>query len=178
MNKIHSDYLDSETLDNFKEIHHKLIPKRNKWFNIKSINSRNIRDNNTDIIQPILNKALCILREQNFKENIDYNPNQYHIEFQQRNCSNEKKLINKSWFDWHYDDYGAVSYKTYSIIFYIRKDKTVSGGNLEYKSNGKKHEFLVSESKYIMFPGNLYHNPQPSSGFGCRDTIVVFIKRN
>ena len=35
----------------------------------------------------------------------------------------------------------------------------------------------VSEGKVAVFPGDIYHSPEPSQGFGCRDSIVIFVKR-
>mgnify|MGYP007000219706 len=79
--------------------------------------------------KPILDKALFLLKELNIT-NIDKKCN--HMEFHKRNSGFEKKDL-KNWFIWHQDDYSAVSWPCYTIIFYIRKDPTLKGGNLEYK---------------------------------------------
>lgn len=103
------------------------------------------------------------------------------FEFQRRNYSNfttEKKLKD---FVWHYDDYNAVSFKVYTIIFYLRKDITVRGGNLLYDLEESREKEIrkveVDEGKVVVFPGNVYHSPEISYGLGCRESIVVFIKR-
>ena len=111
----------------FSFIHNTIMPKRKKDFQTKGITSL---DN--IIVKPILVKAKQILDMFN-KQNYDLS--KYYIEFQQRNCGFEKKC-NRS-FDWHEDNYGAVSFAVYTIIFYIRKDNTIKGGNLEYRYKNK-----------------------------------------
>ena len=68
------------------------------------------------------------------------------IEFHQRNCGFEKKY--KRTFPWHEDDYGAVNFKVYTIIYYIRKDHTIKGGNLEYKFKNKNYIQQIKMDKY------------------------------
>ena len=81
-------------------------------------------------------------------------------------------------FAWHQDDYGAVNYKVNTIIYYLRKDKTIRNGNLKYKINDIEATHIVKKGDILCFRGDLWHYPETSTGFGCRDIIVVFIKRN
>ena len=104
----------------------------------------------------------------------DYDLSQYYIEFHQRNCGFEKKY--KRTFPWHEDDYGAVNFKVYTIIYYIRKDHTIKGGNLEYKFKNKNYIQQIKAGQILCFNGNLQHRPEICSGIGCRDSIVVFVK--
>ena len=199
-NEFNTSLLLNYELSEFYEIHNKLIPKRNKKMNTYEIRISNplfnfttykkstlnknkeekhselqkLISNNAEkeLVKPILDKALNILKENNIY-NID--PTKYCVEFQQRNCGFEKKKY--KWSAWHYDDYGSVNYKVHTIIFYLRKDKTVRGGNLEYKLNNKLFTHYVKLGDIVQFSGDIYHKPQPTSGFGCRDIIVVFIKR-
>lgn len=145
------------------------IDKKNKYYELKNLISTNL---NINIEKPIIDKVLSILKENNIY-NID--PTNYYIEFHQLNCGFEKKKYQS--LDWHYDDYGAVNYKVYTVIFYLRKDKTVKGGNLEYKLNKKIKIHNVKSGDIAQFTGDIYHKPQPTYGFGCRDIIVVFIKK-
>ena len=104
----------------------------------------------------------------------NYDKSRYFIEFHQRNCfgSNKKKT-----YEWHKDDYEAVHFKTYTFIFYLRKDITVVGGNLLYKERNKVKTHTVISKTMLHFRGDLLHFPEPCSGFGCRDAIVVFMPR-
>ena len=95
------------------------------------------------------------------------------------NFGKNKKKFND--FTWHYDDYNVAPFKLYTLIFYLRKDISVKGGNLLYDLEETKEKnirtFEVSQGKVAIFPGDVYHSPQPSKGFGCRDSIVIFMKR-
>ena len=82
----------------------------------------------------------------------------------------------KRTFDWHNDDYGVVNYNVYTIIYYIRKDNTIKGGNLEYIFENKNYIEQIENGRILCFDGNLKHRPEICSGIGCRDSIVVFIK--
>ena len=45
------------------------------------------------------------------------------------------------------DDYGGVNYEVNTFIFYLRKDKTVRGGNLLIKD---KKNHIIEEKKIII----------------------------
>lgn len=155
-----------------------------KFFNNKfllKINKENKNDEtlnliskklNIDLVKPILDKSLNILKDNQI---LNYDQNQFCIEFHQRNCGFEKNKY--QWSTWHYDDDGPFNFKVHTVIFYLRKDKTVKGGNLEYKLNKKIELHHVKSGDIVQFSGKVYHKPQPTYGFGCRDIIVVFIKR-
>lgn len=151
----------------FISIHNTIIKKRKQQFNKK-----NILYNKTynDIINPIITKTKEILDIFNKK---NYDLSKYYIEFHQQNCGFEKK--NKRIFDWHIDNYGAVNFKVNTVIYYLRKDITIKGGNLEYILE-KNYVQPIEDGKILCFDGNLKHRPEMCSGFGCRDSIVVFIK--
>ena len=160
---------------NFKTIHSHLLPKRNKDFNTTEFTyplDKN-KINKKTIVEPII-KACEILDNQNIN---NYDKNYYYIEFHQRNSGIEKRK-NITLVNMHEDDYGAVPYKVYSVLFYLRKDITVKGGNLLYKINNIQHTYIVEEGNILSFRGDFIHIPEKCSGFGCRDLIVVFVKRN
>ena len=48
----------------------------------------------------------------------------------------------------------------YTILFYIRKDKTIKGGDLEYKINQKKNIHIVNEKIFYALQVilNITHN--------------------
>jgi len=162
--------LNSSEIDLFASIHNSLLPKRKQSFDRKGISSKqNLKYNN--IIAPIMIKTKQLLDMFN---KTNYDLSQYYIEFQQRNCGFEKKR--KRIFEWHNDDYAAVNYKVYTIVYYIRKDNTIKDGNLEYKVGNKKYIQQIKKGQILCFDGTLKHRPEICSGIGCRDTIVIFIK--
>ena len=170
--------LEKDELNAFTSIHEKLIPKRRKKFETYDIweNTSRVPDKNKDnynSIQPILDKTEELLKIQN---NTNYDLSKYVMEFHQRNCGFEKKKY--QWSGWHRDDNAArTEFNCYSILFYLRKDKTIRGGDLEYKEDRKTKKHTVSPGDILQFRGDLRHRPEPTSGFGCRDIIVVFVKR-
>lgn len=167
MNKYNLDILDLEILNS---IHNIYIPKRKKHFQVKGITNYNSSEY-IKLIQPIIDLSTKILHKFN---KIEYDKNKYSIEFHQRNCNYEKYVHP---FTWHKDDYSAVPWKTYTIIFYIRKDNTIKNGNLKYIINNKEYITSINTGDILCFDGNILHKPQNSYGFGCRDTIVIFFKK-
>lgn len=162
--------LDNKEKNLFSSIHNTILPKRKKNFDTKGISSSRKSKYNT-IIEQIMIKTKQLLDMFNKTK---YDLSHYYIEFHQRNCGFEKKC--KRTFDWHKDDYAAVNYKVYTIIYYIRKDKTIKGGNLEYIFENKNYIQQIENGQILCFDGNLKHRPEICSGIGCRDSIVVFIK--
>ena len=166
---MNTSILSLEETEQFQKIHDEFIPKRKKAFQTKYVSGKKgFRKS-----KPILNKALSVLEENNIK-NIDKNTS--YMEFHKRNSGFEKKDLGK-WFTSHKDDYGAVPWKCYSVIFYLRKDHTLKGGNLQYKLDGEDHKAPITSRTILQFKGDINHCPEPTTGFGCRDIIVVFIKR-
>ena len=132
--------LNSDEQHLFTSIHNTFLPKRKQNFDIKGILSgKNLEY--TNIIEPIIIKTKQILDMFNNK---NYDLSQYYIEFHQRNCGFEKKY--KRTFPWHEDNYGAVNFKVYTVIYYIRKDHTIKGGNLEYVFEKKNYCHRSSEN--------------------------------
>jgi len=167
---MNTSQLNSYEIDLFASIHNTILPKRKQNFDTKGISSaKNLQY--TTIIEPIMIKTKQVLDMFN---KTNYDLSRYYIEFQQRNCGFEKKC--KRTFDWHEDDYGAVNYKVHTIIYYIRKENTIKGGNLEYIFENKNYIQQIKNGQILCFDGNLKHRPEICSGIGCRDSIVVFIK--
>ena len=166
---MNSSQLNEEELNLFRDIHQKILPHREKRYKTLEITEKD----DVDIdLKPIIDKSLEILDKFNY---FNYNINKYEIQFHQRNSGFEKKPC--EYFAWHEDDYEVGNMPVYTILFYIRKDKTIKGGDLEYKINKKKNIHIVNEKDILCFPGNIKHYPQPTYGFGCRDLIAIFIER-
>jgi len=164
--------LSTDELEQFKTIHNKIIPYRKKRFERGSVYN-NSKPEQKVLVKPVLDKALNILSEKGIT---DIDESKYYLEFHQRNCGFEKK--GHQIFDWHTDDDGAMSGLVYTVLFYLRKDITVKGGDLDYKIQQNIHTHNVKQGDIVQFRGDVKHMPQPTSGFGCRDIIVVFVKRN
>lgn len=169
--------LEQSELTQFTSIHKKLIPKRRKKMETYHIYEKTSRfadknKENYNLINPILNKAEGILNKNNVS---NFDLSKYVMEFHQRNCGFEKRKY--QWSSWHRDDGAARQFNCYTILFYLRKDKTIHGGDLEYKETGIIKKHIVSSGDILQFRGDLLHRPEATSGFGCRDIIVLFIKR-
>ena len=95
----------------------------------------------------------------------------YHVDFHRYNLFGKK---HSSTLTWHEDDYGATSYKVNTAVLYLRKDKTIRGGDLLIKGSNK---VIVEENTIVLMNGRLIHKPEDLDGFGCRDSIVVQFPR-
>ncbi len=123
------------------------------------------KDNNEKIIEFIQN-TVKIVSNNNFR----INPSKYYIEF-------HKYIVNgktKPFFDFHEDDYGVVSFNTVTCIYYLEKDNTIEGGDLEFK----KHKIInIKSNMLVIFSGNLTHRVTLMNGTGIRKCIVIQFKR-
>lgn len=181
---INHHYLSSTELELFQKIHYETVynKKRKGRFNRKEIgdqaSGRVHKDKSIyNKIDPILKKGINILTRLGIT---DFDPKYFSMEFHQRNCGFDSKK--HELFVWHQDDYGPTNYKVYTVLFYLRKDKTIVGGDLEYKITNSINETInykhqVKAGDILSFKGDLWHMPEPTSGFGCRDIIVLCIKR-
>jgi len=167
---MNTSHLNSSEIELFASIHNTILPKRKQNFHTKGISSAKNVHSKT-MIEPIMKKTKQLLDMFN---KTNYDLSRYYIEFQQRNCGFETK--SKRTFPWHEDDYGAVNYKVHTIIYYIRKDSTIEGGNLEYTLENTNYIQEIKNGQILCFDGNLKHRPEICFGIGCRDSIVVFIK--
>ena len=152
----------------FSSIHTSILPNRKKDFDKKGISSTNPNPETEQII--IKTKEVLDMFEKK-----DYNLSKYRIEFHKRNCGFEKK--SKLVFGWHKDDYSTINFKVYTVIYYLRKDETIKGGDLEYMVKDENYKQKIESGQILCFDGDLLHRPELCSGIGCRDTIVVFVKR-
>lgn len=109
----------------------------------------------------------------------NYSDKIYYLELQRANILEPNKSLATAKFSFHYDDCGALRYPVWTIIYYLRKDKGIKGGNFIYVCNKTDTNKTVKlkEGSVLVFPGNLYHKPERMYGFGCRDIIVIQFKR-
>ena len=174
---MNTSQMNDEEMHLLTSIHHGIFPKREKgfekrgfsYFNNAKAKAKSEYDN---ITQPILSKTKEVLNSFGIS---NYDLSTWFVEFQQRNCGFEKKA--KRTFKWHKDDYSTIPCKVHTVIFYLRKDKSIKGGNLEYKLEKETHHQKIETGDILCFNGNIDHQPEICSGMGCRDSIVVFVKR-
>jgi hypothetical protein len=110
----------------------------------------------------------------------NFNGKKFYVEFQRANLPelNHNRTVRK--IPMHFDDYGAISYPVWTIIYYVRKDNGIKGGNFEYRpdfGNLKTNTINVQTSSILIFPGDIYHSSEKMYGFGCRDFILVQFAR-
>lgn len=165
--------IDAETKLKLIETHEKVFTNKRKYdLDLKKFNKKTIGD-----YQWIVDMAYGKLDEYG----IDNYCDDYLLEFQQRNCFGPQK--NTRLNVWHTDSNLVSIFKqVYTVLFYIRKDKTLKGGN--YKCNpdksffgGKDITVEINDGNCLVFDGNMSHCGEDSQGFGCRDVIAIFIEK-
>ena len=170
--------ITEEVCIKLQNISNEFILKRSKKLNKNSFTKKDIHKINCkskiESLEFILKLSYKILEKSNIK---NYSKDTFLLEFQKRNSGFEDKEYN--YFRWHKDDYAAISYNVYTVIFYIRKDKTLKGGNFLYRYNYDSEIISkeIEERDVLCFKGDILHFPETVKGFGCRDIIVVFFKR-
>ena len=165
-------YLNSHEMKKFQNIHKLYLPKRKRAFGKNGVSSKSSNIENKTNIDYIIEKARFVL---DLFEKKDYDSSKYYVEFQHRNCGFEKKC--RRTFNWHNDNYNFGGYPVFTVIFYIRKDLGIKGGGLEYIIDSTKNIHSINEGNILCFDGRITHRPEICSGIGCRDSIVVFIKK-
>ena len=171
------DYINNEydkIYDIFNtEIVKQKFDKQNYTQITKVYNSRNISKLNDDE-KYIRDIAYRYLQNSGLQQNINY----FIIEYWRYRLFGEKK---SHIFDKHKDNYGAIYNEVNTCIFYLRKDKTFRGGELEiYNSNSllknmfnNNGEIINTFNNIICFNGDMYHKVTNFEGFGIRDCIVL-----
>ncbi len=154
-------------------------------FNSTVINKKNDKQNITQITKKF-NKKNILLPDEEYIRNLamEYldcvglhvNKNNFMIEYWRYRCFNDKL---SSALPHHKDSYGQLLCPINTCIFYIRKDKTLNGGNLNiYSRIGikclKPHRTIISSNNnVVLLDGDLYHQITSFTGTGIRDIIVV-----
>ncbi len=123
-----------------------------------------------------------------------------------RYTSHHECPLPKRPFAWHQDDFGAIDFPTYTIIYYLYKDDRFQGGNFNCAFPGDEIEIKAGElsgiqrsdktiqedgvtqqvynietrtGRVVILRGNLWHIPGEflDTCHGCRDSVVVQIAR-
>mgnify|MGYP003339864176 CR=1 FL=1 len=106
------------------------------------------------------------------------NKDRFVIELWRYRCFGDKT---SSPFPRHKDSFGLILAPINTCIFYIRKDTTVIGGDLELFGLPPYGRLIskpikkinTDDCKVFAFDGNVIHRVTSMSGFGNRDCIVV-----
>ena len=174
--------LDLDTLMKLRSIFEsKVVNKKEDKNNITQIT--NIYENDKKINDDdLFIRGLAIQFLQN--SNLDVNPDNCMIEYWRYRCFGDvlnSKLIR------HTDSYGVFNCPINTCIFYIRKDKTLQGGNLDLYGYGiNSYNFMnkpiktieSNNNKVICMDGDIVHSISSFQGFGIRDAIVVQFEKS
>jgi hypothetical protein len=106
----------------------------------------------------------------------DLNYKNYYIELFKYECIGAPNTLEL--FDMHEDDYAVMDYKVNTIIFYLTKSDTLEGGNLAIEIDKVRNVLPIKSGMGLAFEGNLQHQPEPCSGMGVRECIVVHLARD
>lgn len=179
--KIYQFSMSKRIKNEFNFIHRTIFENKRRFdFSMKSFNDYDVStETNIDLknlFELIIEKSFEILQMLEIKK---FSRNKYVIDFHQRNCTETIKE-KYQWSVWHEDDYQVTNYPVWTILYYVRKDKGVKGGNILFSNVNNKtiHTIEIEEGDIIIFKGNIFHKPEETWGFGCRDVIVCFIERN
>ena len=138
-----------------------------EWESYNNAKNKRSSIESRDSIEQLVANVATILTTNGF--NID--SSKYDIGFHRYNLFGKK---HSTPFAWHEDDYGSTDYEVNTAVLYLRKDKTIRGGNLLVKGANK---VIVEENTIVLMDGRLVHKPEDLDGFGCRDSIVVQFPR-
>jgi hypothetical protein len=121
----------------------------------------------------LLEESITLLKQHNF----NFDTQDFALETHSYYVNNQEV---DSPFALHQDDYGATRDKVVTIIWYLRKDDTINGGNLHYSStdcNLKDTQLLnITNNMIVMFTGNLWHVPEICTGVGYRQLVSIQFK--
>jgi hypothetical protein len=151
----------------------------------------------TTNIKTLISKSAELLKDSKF----DIDANTWFIESHSYNSYNSNLDKLESLLTWHQDDYGGWSEKVSTILWYIRKDDSLNGGDLLWTSglkdpdpvnynwggwfnkvkvdvieNEKINKTVVSENLVVLMTGDLWHCPEHIYGTGSRDLVVIQFK--
>lgn len=125
-----------------------------------------VSTNSYENIQQLIINTQKIVSDNHF----NINPSRYYVEF-------HKYFVNgktKPFFGFHQDDGGAVPYKTVTCIYYLTKNDTIEGGDLEFKN---KKVIDIKQNMLVIFNGNLKYRETPMDGNGILKSIVIQFER-
>lgn len=124
-------------------------------------------------IDSILKKSKELLESQDI---YNFNIDNYLIEFHSYNASNYIEMP----FGIHKDDGAAVNFNVYTILYYIKKDNDIIGGDLIIY-NEEETEIIdtikIDDNMIIILKGDIPHNVSQIKGSGLRQSILCQVER-
>lgn len=130
------------------------------------------------VFNSILSTTLYLLSKNRLEEQCNIDKNKIKMDFRQTNCFTNDKNNSVSHFNLHKDDYHSVATKCMVVVYYLRKDLGIKGGNFGYNAN-KNTTLLtienINKGDVLIFKGNLLNLQQHTYGIGCIDIISVYI---
>jgi hypothetical protein len=111
---------------------------------------------------------------------LNQNKNHFMIEYWRHRLSGETKKSHL--LPTHRDSFGVILAPVNTCIFYLRRDPTFRGSQLQlwglYGRFASRPLYTIEpDNKVLMFDGGVFHKVLPFSGFGVRDCIVVQFSR-
>ena len=161
--------------------------KLDDYFNKNIVNSKNDKENYTQMTKHFHKKSQLSSQELYIRDlansylescGLYQNKDRFVIELWRYRCFGDKTT---SPFSRHKDSFGLILAPINTCIFYIRKDTTVIGGDLELFGLPPYGRLIskpikkinTDDCKVFAFDGNVIHRVTSMSGFGNRDCIVV-----
>lgn len=136
-----------------------------------------------DKYENIISLAYNLLTDAKF----DVYPNKGVIEFHEYAPKKSAPVV-YSPLTIHCDDNGAISYPVETCIFYLQRDPSILGGNLDvwdyepnwllscFRTPEPTQEILIESGLVLLMRGDVYHRPQDVRGTGIRRSIVVQLR--
>tara|TARA_A100001015_G_scaffold316087_1_gene429496 strand:- start:3613 stop:4137 length:525 start_codon:yes stop_codon:yes gene_type:complete len=101
----------------------------------------------------------------------EHNNKIWYMDCVRYNLKNEKKGVDST-LAWHCENDNQNN--LISVLFYLKKDKGIINGDLQYKDKYNKKQLLnIYSGLTIIMDGRVQHKPQDPYGTGQRDLIVV-----
>lgn len=175
--KLSIGQLETDHLDKLQTIFHdKIISRKQDRQDATQITKVFNEKNTPKELEELFIRDLAIHHLAN--AGLEVNPHQFMIEYWRYRCFGDKLGAS---LPRHKDSYGTMLCPINTCIFYIRKDPTLKGGNLNIYSNSPIRlvsaypaEIVESTSnKIVCMDGDITHSITPFEGFGIRDAIVV-----
>lgn len=107
------------------------------------------------------------------KNGFSIDPTAWHIDFHRYTCHEDDEIL-ASPLGWHRDNKGSVPWDCVTLIIYLSKSGTISGGNFRYVDE-RRHivEVDVKTGTTVMMDGDIDHKPTGCGGVGVRESIVI-----
>jgi hypothetical protein len=120
--------------------------------------------------QEDLDKFLDLAYDYLVKDGYEVFRSNFCVEFYYYQVNGEEK---KTDFGWHPDN-GGVFGDCNAVLFYLKKDTTLIGGDLLWDSEEDPKKIILESDTVVIIDGDMEHYPEPFSGHGERILISTF----